>query len=427
MVVSRSHQVTQCICGQIFQGENYNKHKKSRQIKGDNSHGRNRRVLYCVECSAFGEGHNRCPYYTLTKGEMLRLIEKKSLSNKAEIIERAEERKKKKAGKKTEGQTPMDIIERAVEAAAIQIPSELETAVATIVPPSTSTPIPAGDITLEDGDSSQFMDWPTAKRVRRLSDTSTEGPAATSSPQPPKNDLKGQYCGTSYDPRSEAAPCSSRVAMSNLVDKVNHHRKLHEDAESRNKELEAKYAKAEEELAKEKERVRLLSLELQEAKKTVEKNEMKKKELETQLEDERKGAEKCIEVVRESLMKKNEVLRVKLAEAEKGKGKERWWLCHMACKDGRIIERNWEDLSDLEKTTICFSNEDRGVHCHHLRLCTYSDFGSFIQNTKWHSKYFMIFSNDSLYLKISFHLYRINLRKPLPRERPNGLFKGHPF
>lgn len=363
MVICRAHQITLCSCGQVFQADNYKRHRASKKIKGDGDHTKKERILYCVKCGEFGEGHNKCPYFTLTKAEMTQLLTSKPLKNTKEVIERADVKKKKmemaaakRAEVEKESATPMDIIERAVEAAA------LNEAIASISPPvpPPPPPPPAENITMDDDDEEIFQDWPMGEVS-----PSSQAPFIASSPIPERTS------STPYDPRSEAVPCTSRVAMSTMVDKVERHKKLQQAAEERSAQAEMRRAKAVEDLEKEREKARSMEQKLKDAMETIEKERRLKNEVEEKLKAERKEKEKVME---------------KLKEAEKTEKKEKWWLVHLACQNGRIVERFWEDPDQLEKTTICFSDQSKNIHCHHIRLCTFSKIGVFIQNTKWQSK-----------------------------------------
>jgi len=310
-------------------------------------------VLFCVDCNQFGEGHNKCAYYTLSKEEMNLVVDRKPIN--IEAVKKRNSDKKKKAKK----DDPLTEIERAV--------MEIEEAVA-----STETQH-ADNISFDDDfqETREVVDWPEG-RNGHLSDASS--PTLTSTPH-----ISGQYCGLPYDPRQEAAPCNSRVAMTNLVGKVGVQQKLTREAQEWESVMEAKAKRLEAELEKEKDRNALLEKKLKEVEMLLAKEEKEKKEAKEELEFERSEMEKAIDVLKGEFQRKLDI-------AEKKKEKERWWLLHVKCASRGITDRHWEKLSDLESSTFCFANADKKTHCHHIKIRTYSEFAVYLQNVKFSSK-----------------------------------------
>ena len=145
------------------------------------------------------------------------------------------------------------------------------------------------------------------------------------------------------------------------------------------------------------------------------------------------------------------------AKASVNNKERRTIVGHLACYQGRIIEKRWEE-EDLEATTICFHNPSVDLHCHHVTVRTVDEnVGLIVRNMRTQPIgkklliTFMIITLTSSFLlqirraflprsdfaNISLHTIitvktSLSLRTPQsafkrPRECPNRPSRGQPL
>lgn len=416
--------VAQCNCGSTFQGTNLKKHVRNKAVLKDGGHGKERAVQYCATCNAWGVEnepftHERCVYVRLSRSNMLRVLQRQEPEEREALVKQALALKATSVGRSEETASEADA-ERPPGTVASSVEDEEETrrrkedeaAVAAIVGSSEEKEKDKTDrkriryLSASSSSESDFESGP-CQRPRTSSPT-----VATRLPSPRVSPVRSK--ATPFLPRASAVPISQTFAKNALVDENSRLSKqvaslqrdlgIRKGKEDDCKRLTAELLKKNGEIKRLREAASAAELERAAERRQAEEQqqaaEAKLRESEAERAREKEESEKRIAQLlaeREDfqsavskLQSWGSSLKTQLAEKDTVVEKLRQGAAtttgtlHIECKDGRIGATHVEQ-NDSDETICCFSDEGRGVRCHHVFMRG-SDIACRAKNVRWPSE-----------------------------------------